>query len=52
VFTEIAFSPPIWLQLLVWLPLTAIVCGALLRPFKGLLVAAQFTNNAREAGTA
>lgn len=50
VFTEIAFSPPIWLQLLVWLPLTAVVCGVLLRPFKGLLVAAQFTNKAREAG--
>ena len=29
---------------------TALVCGALLRPFKGLLVAAQFTNKAREAG--
>lgn len=50
VFTEIAFSPPIWLQLLIWLPLTALICGALLRPFKGLLVAAQFTNKAREAG--
>jgi uncharacterized protein (DUF983 family) len=50
VFTEIAFSPPIWLQLLIWLPLTILVCGALLRPFKGLLIAAQFTNKAREAG--
>ena len=30
VFTEIAWSPPIWLQLIVWLPLTALVCGALL----------------------
>jgi uncharacterized protein (DUF983 family) len=27
-----------------------IVCGGLLRPFKGLLIAAQFANNAREAG--
>jgi len=49
VFTEIAFSPPIWLQLLIWLPLTGIVCAALLRPFKGLLIAAQFANKARQA---
>jgi uncharacterized protein (DUF983 family) len=50
VFVEIAFSPPIWLQLLVWLPLTAIVCAGLLRPFKGLMIAAQFANRARETG--
>jgi uncharacterized protein (DUF983 family) len=50
VFTEIAYSPPAWLQLVVWLPLTVIVCGGLLRPFKGLLIAAQFANKAREAG--
>ncbi|MDP1739054.1 MAG: DUF983 domain-containing protein [Caulobacter sp.] len=50
VFTQIAFEPPIWLQLVIWLPLTVIVCGGLLRPFKGLLIAAQFANKAREAG--
>lgn len=50
VFTQIAFNPPVWLQLIVWLPLTIIVCGGLLRPFKGLLIAAQFANKAREAG--
>lgn len=50
VFTQIAFNPPIWLQLIVWLPLTVIVCGGLLRPFKGLMIAAQFANKARETG--
>lgn len=50
VFTQIAFNPPIWLQLIVWLPLTVVVCGGLLRPFKGLMIAAQFANKAREAG--
>lgn len=50
VFTQIAFEPPIWLQLIVWLPLTVLVCGGLLRPFKGLLIAAQFANKARETG--
>lgn len=50
VFTQIAFNPPAWLQLIVWLPLTVVVCGGLLRPFKGLMIAAQFANRAREAG--
>lgn len=50
VFTQIAFDPPVWLQLVVWLPVTVVVCGGLLRPFKGMLIAAQFTNRAREAG--
>lgn len=48
-FVEIAYRPPIWLHLVLWLPLTAIVCLALLRPMKGLMVAAQFKNKASEA---
>ena len=32
-----------------WLPLTVGLCLALLRPMKGLLLAAQFRNNASEA---
>jgi uncharacterized protein (DUF983 family) len=47
--TEITYSPPIWLHLIVWLPLTVIVCLGLLRPFKGALLAAQFMNKASEA---
>ena len=49
-FTEFAFHPPIWLTMLIWLPLTVVVCLALLRPFKGALLAAQFMNKASEAG--
>lgn len=48
-FTEFAFHPPIWVHLVVWLPLTGIVCLALLRPMKGLMLAAQFKNKASEA---
>lgn len=47
--TEIAVRPPIWVHLIVWLPLTAGLCLALLRPMKGLLLAAQFANHASEA---
>jgi len=49
-FTEIAWRPPIWLHLVLWLPLTVAVCLGLLRPLKGALIAAQFMNRASEAG--
>jgi uncharacterized protein (DUF983 family) len=48
--TEIAFHPPVWLHLIVWLPLTAILCLVLLRPFKGVMIALQFHHRASEAG--
>jgi uncharacterized protein (DUF983 family) len=48
--TEIAFHPPVWLHLILWLPLTLILCLALLRPFKGVMIALQFHNKASEAG--
>lgn len=48
-FTEIAFRPPIWVHLVLWLPLTAALCLAMLRPMKGLMLAAQFANKASEA---
>jgi uncharacterized protein (DUF983 family) len=41
---------PVWLHLVIWLPLTIIVCLVLLRPFKGVLVAMQFANRASQAG--
>jgi uncharacterized protein (DUF983 family) len=45
---ELKFQPPIWLHMLLWLPLTAIVALAMLRPMKGLMIALQYTNKARE----
>ncbi len=48
-YTEVAFHPPIWLHLIIWLPLTVVVCLVLLRPIKGLMLAAQFANRASEA---
>ena len=47
-FTEIAFHPPIWVHLVLWLPLTVILCLLLLRPFKGVLIALQFHHRAEE----
>ncbi len=48
-FTEIAYHPPVWVHLAVWLPLVVVLCLGLLRPFKGVLVALQFHHRAAEA---
>ncbi len=47
---EIAIRPAIWIHLVVWLPLTAILVLALLRPVKGIMLALQFHHNASAAG--
>ncbi|HTQ33296.1 MAG TPA: DUF983 domain-containing protein [Stellaceae bacterium] len=39
---EIAYSPPLWLHALLWLPLTAISAVALLQPVKGAIVGLQW----------
>ena len=49
-FTEIFVRPPIWVEFVVWLPVALILCLALLRPLKGVMIAAQFANRASEAG--
>jgi uncharacterized protein (DUF983 family) len=49
-FTEIFFRPPIWIEFAIWLPVAAILSLGLLQPLKGVMIAAQFTNKASEAG--
>jgi uncharacterized protein (DUF983 family) len=49
-FTEVLVRPPIWVELIIWLPIAAVLCLALLRPLKGLMIAAQFRNKASQAG--
>lgn len=39
---EVKYGWPVWLHLLVWLPLTVILCTVLTRPLKGLLIALQY----------
>jgi uncharacterized protein (DUF983 family) len=48
-FTELTFAPPIWVHIVIFLPLTLAVCLGLLRPLKGVMLAAQFSNKAAEA---
>src|ERR1700760_4741491 len=48
-YTELAFRPPMWVHLVLWLPLTLILSLVLARPFKGVMLAMQFHNRASEA---
>ena len=41
-WVELTFDPPIWVYVVVFLPLTLLVCIGLLRPLKGLLIALQY----------
>ena len=46
---EVAYSPPVWLHMIIWLPLIVVLCLLLLRPIKGVMVALQYRHGAREA---
>jgi len=39
---EMAYSPPAWLQLLIWLPTTGLSAFVLLQPVKGTIVGLQW----------
>ncbi len=41
-YVEIAFHPPMWLHLIVWLPMVALLALALMRPGKGLMIALHY----------
>lgn len=47
-YTEVAYQPPIWVHIVLWLPLTLILCLGMLRPLKALMIALQYTNKAQE----
>ena len=50
VIFEALVHPAPYVHLIVWLPVTVILCLALLRPFKATLVALQYAHDAREGG--
>ena len=45
---EVNFSPPLWLHLIIWIPLAIVLCLWLLRVLKAILIALQYRNNARQ----
>ncbi len=42
------YEPPIWLLMLLMLPLIAVLCLGLLRPTKGLMIGLQYRNKAEQ----
>lgn len=45
---EILFKPPMWVHLMLWIPLTLGLALGMLRPLKGLMIAQQYARGARE----
>jgi uncharacterized protein (DUF983 family) len=39
---EVAFAPPVWLQMLIWVPVTGLAALSLLQPTKGAIVGLQW----------
>jgi len=48
VTVELSLSPPWWVHVLLWLPLTLVLTIGLLRVAKGVLLALEYKNRARE----
>jgi uncharacterized protein (DUF983 family) len=46
--TEVAYSPPIWLHFVLWMPLVLVLCLGTMRPFKGVLIALQYHHKAEQ----
>jgi uncharacterized protein (DUF983 family) len=42
------FSPPMFVQMAMWVPLTIVLAVALMRPFKGIMIALQYKHDAGE----
>ena len=47
-WVEVNFSPPLWLHLIIWIPLAVVLSLWLLRVMKAILIALQYRNNARQ----
>jgi uncharacterized protein (DUF983 family) len=47
-WVELRFEPPWWVHVLLWLPLTLALSLVLMRFAKGLLLALEYRNEARE----
>ena len=48
VIVEALFHPAPYVHLIIWLPVTVILCLALLRPFKAVMIALQYRHDAKE----
>lgn len=47
-YVELVYQPPYWLHAALWIPTILILALGLLRPLKGVMIATQYQNQARE----
>jgi uncharacterized protein (DUF983 family) len=47
-FVEMRYAPPLWVHMLLWIPLVILTTVGPLRPLKGLMIALQFHHKAAE----
>jgi uncharacterized protein (DUF983 family) len=45
---EVAFRPPVWVHILIQMPMIPVMSIMMLRPIKGILFALQFANDASQ----
>lgn len=45
---EVAYEPPVWVDVVIFLPLTLLLCIGPLRPLKGVLIAQQYRMKAEQ----
>lgn len=45
---DTVLHPPAFVHLMIWLPMTVMLCLLLLPPFKAIMIALQYTNDAKE----
>lgn len=45
---ELAHTPPVWVHVALWFPLTAILSLVTIRPLKGIMIALQYHHKAEE----
>lgn len=48
---ELVVAPPLWVHVLIWIPVTAVAVGGALRLAKGMLLILEYRNKAREGRT-
>jgi uncharacterized protein (DUF983 family) len=48
--TEVRYQPPVWVHLVLWLPLTVVLVLGLMRPFKATLIALQYKHRRDDFG--
>ncbi|AJY46068.1 DUF983 domain-containing protein [Martelella endophytica] len=47
-WSEVTYSPPLWVHAVIWVPVAIILSLAALRAFKGVLIALQYRHGAAE----